>query len=144
MNRIILISFLLLLSGAGKSQNLIGYHSDDIKKNMREIQNEFRLNDDTKNEYYNYIKFENRFGTKTFLFFLSENDTCTYTKLMCDYSELRKTLKMLNEKYQKVNENMWMDEKNGEIYTITLIKEQWYFTLVTRRKVESVKKNSNQ
>ena len=55
MNRIIAISFLLLLSGAIKSQNMIGYHSDDIKKIMRETQNEFRLNNDTKNEYYNYL-----------------------------------------------------------------------------------------
>ena len=133
MNRIILISFLLLIAGIGKSQTLVGYHSDDIKKIMRETQNEFRLNDDTKNEYYNYLKFENRFGTKTFLFFLSENDTCTYTKMMCDYSELKETLGMLNEKYQMVNENKWIEKKNNEKYTITLKKEQWYFTLVTRR-----------
>ncbi len=132
MNRIIAISFLLLLSGAIKSQNMIGYHSDDIKKIMRETQNEFRLNNDTKNEYYNYLKFENRFGTKTFLFFLSENDTCTYSKLMCDYSELKETLKMLNKKYQIVNENKWIEKKNNEKYTITLKKEQWYFTLITR------------
>jgi len=134
--RIIVISFLLLLSGAIKSQNLIGYHSDDIKKIMRETQNEFRLNDDTKNEYYNYLKFENSFGSKTFLFFLSENDTCKYTKLTCDFSELKETLLMLNEKYQNVNENMWIEEKNGEKYTITLKKEQWFFSLITRRRVE--------
>ena len=133
MNRIIAISFLLLLSGAIKSQNMIGYHSDDIKKIMKETQNEFRLNNDTKNEYYNYLKFENRFGTKTFLFFLSENDTCTFSKLMCDYSELKETLKMLNKKYQIVNENKWIEKKNNEKYTITLKKEQWYFTLITRR-----------
>lgn len=133
MNRIILISFLLLIAGTGKSQTLVGYHSDDVKKIMKETQNEFRLNDDMKNEYYNYLKFENRFGTKTFLFFLSENDTCTYTKMMCDYSELKETLGMLNEKYQMVNENKWIEKKNNEKYTITLKKEQWYFTLVTRR-----------
>ncbi len=133
MNRIILISFLLLIAGIGKSQTLIGYHSDDIKKIMRETQNEFRLNDNTKNEYYNYLKFENRFGTKTFLCFLSENDTCTYTKMMCDYSELKKTLGMLNEKYQMVNENMWIEEKNGDKFNISLKREKWYFTLITRR-----------
>ena len=133
MNRIILISFLLLLAGTGKSQTLIGYHSDDIKKIMRETQNEFRLNNDTKNEYFNYLKFENRFGTKTFLFFLSENDTCTYTKMMCDYSELKETLAMLNEKYQIVNENKWIEEKNGNKFNISLKREKWYFTLVTRR-----------
>jgi len=135
MNRIIVISFLILLSGACKSQNLIGYHSDDIKKIMRETQNEFRLNNNTKNEYYNYLKYENRFGTKTFLFFLSENDTCKYTKLMCDHSELKKTLKMLNENYKPVNENIWNEEKNGEKYTITLKKEQWFFTIITKRKM---------
>ena len=37
MYRIIVISFLLLLSGTIRSQNLIGYHSDDIKKIMREL-----------------------------------------------------------------------------------------------------------
>jgi len=135
MNRIIVISFLILLSGACKSQNLIGYHSDDIKKIMRETQNEFRLNNNTKNEYYNYLKYENRLGTKTFLIFLSENDTCKYTKLMCDHSELKKTLKMLNENYKPVNENIWNEEKNGEKYTITLKKEQWFFTIITKRKM---------
>ena len=133
MNRIIAISFLLLLSGAIKGQILIGYHSDDIKNIMRETQNEFRLNTDTKNEYYNYLKFENRFGTKTFLFFLSENDTCTYTKLMCDYSDLKETLKMLNEKYQMVNENTWIEEKNSDKFNIILKREKWYFTIVTRK-----------
>jgi len=135
MNKIIVISFLILLSGACKSQNLIGYHSDDIKKIMKETQNEFRLNDNTKNEYYNYLKFENRFGSKTFLFFLSENDTCKYTKLMCDFSELKETLRMLNEKYQNVNENMWIEEKGGDKFNISLIKGEWYFTLITRRKM---------
>ena len=133
MNRIILISFLLLIAGTGISQTLVGYHSDDIKKIMRETQNEFRLNDNTKNEYYNYLKFENRFGTKTFLFFLSENDTCTYTKMMCDYSNLKETLEMLNEKYQMVNENKWIEEKNGDKFNISLERENWYFTLITRR-----------
>lgn len=133
MNRTIVISFLLLIGGTGKSQNLIGYHSNDIKKNMRETQNEFRLNDDTKNEYYNYLKFENRFGTKTFLFFLSENDTCIYTKLMCDYSDLKKTLKMLNEKHKLVNKNSWIEEKNGNKFNISIKREKWYFTLVTRK-----------
>ena len=134
MYRIIVISFLLLLSGTIRSQNLIGYHSDDIKKIMRETQNEFKLNNDTKNEYYNYLKFENRFGTKTFLFFLSENDTCTYTKLMCDYSDLKETLKMLNEKYQMVNENTWIEEKNSDKFNIILKREKWYFTIVTRKR----------
>lgn len=133
MYRIIVISFLLLLSGAIRSQNLIGYHSDDIKKIMRETQNEFKLNNDTKNEYYNYLKFENSFGTKTYLFFLSESDTCKYSKMMCDHSELKETLKMLNEKYQKINENVWIEKTNKKEYTITLKKEQWYFSLVTRR-----------
>jgi hypothetical protein len=136
MNRIIVILFLLLLSGACKSQNLIGYHIDDIKKIMKDTQNEFRLNDDTINEYYNYLKFENGLGTKTFLFFLSENDTCKYTKLMCDYSELKETLKMLNEKYQKVNENMWIEKKDGDKFNISIKREKWYFTLFTRRRVE--------
>ena len=136
MNRIIVISFLILLSGACKSQNLIGYHIDDIKKIMKETQNEFRLNDDTINQYYNYLKYENSLGTKTFLFFLSENDTCKYTKLMCDQSELKETLKMLSERYQKVNENMWIEEKNSEKYTITLKKEQWFFSIITRKRVE--------
>lgn len=136
MNRIVLISFLLLIAGSGKSQNLIGYHSADIKNIMGETQNEFRLNDDTKNEYYNYLKFENRFGTKTFLFFLSENDTCTYTKLMCDYSDLKETLKMLNKKYQLVNKNSWIEEKDSNKFNISLKREKWYFTLVTRRRVE--------
>lgn len=136
MNRIVLISFLLLIAGSGKSQNLIGYHSADIKNIMRETQTEFRLNDDTKNEYYNYLKFENRFGTKTFLFFLSENDTCTYTKLMCDYSDLKETLKMLNKKYQLVNKNSWIEEKDSNKFNISLKREKWYFTLIMRRRVE--------
>ena len=136
MNRIIVISFLILLSGACKSQNLIGYHIDDIKIIMKETQNEFRLNDDTINQYYNYLKYENSLGTKTFLFFLSENDTCKYTKLICDFSKLKETLKMLSEEHQKVNENMWIEEKSGEKFTIILKKEQWFFSLITRKRVE--------
>jgi hypothetical protein len=52
---------------------------------------------------------------------------------MCDYSELNETLGMLNKKYQMVNENKWIEEKNGDKFNISLKRENWYFTLVTRR-----------
>lgn len=135
MYRSIIISFVFLLSGVASSQNLIGYHSDDIKKIIRESQSDLSLNDNTKNEYYNYLKFENSLNTKTLLCFLSETDTCTYTKLMCDYSELNETRKMLNEKYNAIDENKWIEEKNGDKFNITIKKEEWYFTIITRKKM---------
>ena len=71
------------------------------------------------------------------LFFLSEDDYCTYSKLICDYSYLGSVLDSLNGKFEKHEEFLWKYSKNKVEYIIKLKKEEWFFSVTTKRKCYS-------
>lgn len=39
---------------------------------------------------------------------------------------------LLNNKYMVIDKNSWLEEKGGKKFTITLKKEEWFFTVITR------------
>lgn len=134
------IIILFLLAGTVLySQNLINRTEPEIKTIMKEEYKDFRLNTTTRNPSYRYLKYENQLKTATLLFFLSEDNVCTYSKYIGDYSLYGSKINELNNKLKKTGNNTWMEELNGEKYSIELIKGDWFFTLTTR-KMESGKK----
>jgi len=130
----IYIALLFLLAGTTLfSQNLINHSGSEIKTIMKERYKDFRLSTTTKNPSYRYLKYENYLKTETLLFFLSEDDVCTYYKYLGDYSCYNAKIAVMNEKYKKIDENAWIEELEGEKYRIELIKGEWFFTLTTRK-----------
>jgi hypothetical protein len=65
---------------------------------------------------------------------LDENGYCKYQILMCDYSLLRPTIDSLNKNFEYQNDLTWYDFITGkDNYLIRLKKEEWYFSVVTRK-----------
>lgn len=115
------------------SQNLIGYNKSDIAKIMKEDHKEYSLSKSTRNPVHKYLKFEDRSGTRTLLYFLSDDNICSYYKFIADYSRLNSTVKSLDEKHKKTGETSWSEEIDGIKYKIELEKGEWFFTITTRK-----------
>lgn len=125
--------FILFTLGVCNSQNYIGKHKDEIKKMMREAKPEFKLDKTMVNQVYNYLKYIDDFEEQTFLFFMDENDKCSFTKLMCDYSLLNDVTDSFNKKYLLTDKNEWMYSVEGEKFIVKLTEEEWFFTVVTKK-----------
>jgi hypothetical protein len=133
MRKTLVIIFFLLTGTALFSQNLIGHTRSEIEKIMKEDYKKFRISSSTKNPIYRYLKYENNIKTETLLFFLSEEDVCTYYKFVGDYSSLNTKIGELNEKHKKIDEHTWVEVIKGEKFRIELEKGEWFFTLTTRK-----------
>jgi hypothetical protein len=126
-----LIAF--LLASRINGQNYIGLHKDEVISLMDATQSDFRLNKGVINNTYNYLKYEDKVNEKTLLFFLYEDDCCTYVRLMSDYANLRDVLDSLNSNFSRHMENEWTYMDQGETYTVSLKKEEWFFTVSTKK-----------
>lgn len=117
-----------------QAQNFIGMDKDQILMEMRDSHKKFKLNTDDVNPHYKYLKFENKIDEITILFFLSEEGKCTLIRKMCDYSNINDVIAELNGKYKKAGKNTWTYTDNGKMYSISLVEEEWYFTVTTKLK----------
>jgi hypothetical protein len=129
----------LIIQFQVKGQNFIGMHKNEIASLMKETQKEFILNKDVVNKKYNYLKYEDRINEQTVLYFLDNNDYCTYVRFISDYSNYNSLIDTLNKKYKRRNENTWIYTDKGVKYIVYLEKEEWFFTINTKKKK---KKNS--
>lgn len=135
MNRIFNIVFLLTFSlpSMVMGQDVIGMHSDSIHTIMSENYPEFSLNTTNVNNSYKYLKYEDYLGTQTILMFLSDSNTCRYVKKMCSYNFLDKVVNQLDRDYLRVNDTLWMFNVGDMQMTKHLEKQDWFFTVVTKR-----------
>ncbi|UCH13529.1 MAG: hypothetical protein JSV22_10490, partial [Bacteroidales bacterium] len=92
------------------------------------------------NEKYNYLKFEDRINEQTVLYFLDEDDNCTYVRFMSDYSNYNSVLDSLNTKYTRKNENTWTYTDKGVIYIVCMEKDEWFFTVNIKKKEKQYSK----
>ena len=118
----------------GNAQNYIGMHKDQIMQVMKENQKSFKLNTGAVNTYYKYLKYEDKISEITILYFLSDNDTCTLVRKMCDYSNINDVLADLKNTYTTIGNNRWEYTDKGKTYLVTLSEEDWFFTVTTRLK----------
>lgn len=121
------------LAGVSSSQHLIGLHKDDIIVLMKENQPDFKMDNSTVNKLYKYLKFVDNINEQTLLIFLDENDRCTFSKLMSDYSNLDDALNDLNKNYKTVKVNEWIYSIDGVNYSVTLAEEEWFFTILVKK-----------
>jgi len=125
----IIILFFILVSVNISGQNYIGMHRDSIQKTVRKDFPDFRADNTTSNNTYNYLKLVDRVNEQTALFFLSSDNRCTRVRWMSDYSNLGDIRSMLDKKYRKAGENKWVHNTGGKEFRITLDEEEWYFTI---------------
>jgi hypothetical protein len=106
---------------------------ENIAASMKAEFPAFKIDRNAVNHSYKYLKYVDKISEQTVLFFLSDDDHCTYVRWMSDYSNLNDMIGMLNKKFRKSGENTWTHtDKNGN-YTVKLDEEEWYFTVSIRK-----------
>ena len=126
----------LVISLQVNAQNFIGLHKNEIVTLMKETQKEFKLNTGVVNKKYNYLKYEDKINEQTVLYFLDDNDYCTYVRLISDYANINSAIDELNNKYTRKNDNTWIYTDRGKKYIVYLEKEEWFFTINIKKKEE--------
>ena len=100
---------------------------------MAEHRKELFIDKSSRNTVYKTLKYVDRMSRQTLLFVFSENDTCLYSKWMCDYSMMNKVIADLNREYKQSPTNTWYYKEKGKSYIITLTTGDWFFTITTRK-----------
>ncbi len=133
-NTFLSVLLLLFLIASGFGQDLIGIPKEGAEEVVRKVMKGFNLDNSSKNESFNYLKFVNSAGTKTLIVFFSEENVSTHTRLVCDFSEFDFVVEELNDKYKKLSKTSWEFSFNNEIYVINLEEKEWYFVVTTKKK----------
>jgi hypothetical protein len=129
----ILLSGWMVLPVQVSGQHFIGRHKNEVRELMKKERKELHEDDLSVNRVYNTLKYIDRMGDQTLLFVFSEQDTCLYSKWMCDYSMLNAVMDNLNSRYTPSAEDTWTYVHEGVPYVITLTAGDWYFTITTRK-----------
>jgi hypothetical protein len=125
---------MLTFAAQAQQLNYIGMSKADIVSKMQKNNPGFDLDEGAVNSTYNYIKFVDKYNEETYLFFMDESNSCSFTKLMSDYSNLKIRTDELNKNYKNAGEGKWIYVENGQVYVIELKKEEWFFTIIMKKK----------
>jgi hypothetical protein len=125
--------FCLTLPVRVSGQHFIGKHKTDVRNLMKLEMKQLFEDDHSVNRVYNTLKYIDRLGDQTLLFVFSEQDTCLYSKWMCDYSMLNSVMANLNGKYAQSAEGTWSYVHDHKPYIITLSTGEWFFTITTEK-----------
>jgi hypothetical protein len=129
----IFLSAWLALPVQVSGQHFIGRHKKEVRDLMKKEREDLHEDDLSVNRVYNTLKYVDRTGNQTLLFVFSEQDTCLYSKWMCDYSMLNAVMAELNGKYSASANDTWRYVYDNEPYVITLTAGDWYFTITTKK-----------
>jgi hypothetical protein len=125
------IAFTLGLECIG--QHLIGFDKSMMTSLVKKEMKSFNQDKSTKNENFNYLKFVNSSGTKTFLVFFDNMNISISTRMICEYSELNLLLGELNKAYKKTGENSWEYKVDNDKFEVSLEKKEWYFVVSIKK-----------
>ena len=134
----ILTIICLIIPGEVTGQHFIGKHKTKVKELMDSEMKQLYEDDHSMNTVYNTVKYIDRLGDQTLLFVFSEQDTCLYSKWMCDYSMLNSVMAKLNGKYSQSAEDTWGYVHDQEPYIITLTTGEWFFTITTKKEQQKI------
>ena len=113
-------------------QQYIGMHKDEVRDTMKQYKKDLFEDNTSRNTVYNMVKYIDNLGNQTLYYFFSEQDTCLYSKWVCDYSMLNKVVSDLNRDYTQSAEDSWYYTYEGKEYRITLATGDWFFTITTK------------
>lgn len=127
--RPILGGILLILCSTLQAQPLVGLSKDQVEAVIKEHHRDFRKDQSVVRQQFNYLKYVNGRKTRTWIAYFSDQDTCTGTKLVCDYSEFDEVKEELNDAYRKTGSREWEYAYGSDTFRVTLAREEWYFTV---------------
>ena len=132
---IVLTGVLFLFAGyALQGQTMIDLTKEEVRAKVKEKHREFRRDNSVVNQQFNYLKYVNGMKTRTWILYFTEEDICRSTKLVCDYGEYDKVMDELNKAYEKVAESRWAYLVDRDTIQVTLLRQEWYFTVREARK----------
>ncbi len=130
----LIISLLCCLSfNPSQGQHLVGKNKEEVREIIRTHYKDFHEDETVRVKRFNYLKYVDNLGKQTWLIFFSDKDICTRTKRMCDYSMLMEEFNKLNGKFEKRGKYAWKHGVDDQVLKIELIREDWYFTIVTEK-----------
>ncbi len=127
-----ILLLLSIISPVALPQHFIGMHSEAVEEIMTEDYPDFNQDKSFVNKSFNYLKFVDNLEQQTWLFFLDDNDYCKSSKLVCDYLLLDDKVAELNNSYKKVGDLSWKYQENKKNFSVTLKKEEWFFSILTK------------
>jgi len=132
---LILTTVLLLFAGSSlKGQSMLDLTKEEVRVMVKEKHMEFRRDKSVVNQRFNYLKYVNGLRTRTWIIYFTDEDICRSLKLVCDYGEYDEVLEELNDAHDKVGESVWAYELEGDSIHVTLVRQEWYFTVREARK----------
>ncbi len=121
---------MILLSLNLTGQNVLGFTPEEIVRYVKENHRNLVRDDNSRNEYYDYLKYtDGTSGTTTVYFFLSEDNRCSRVKRIHVHSLKDEVRRELDSLYVKKEDNTWVDEKKENRALIRLLDEEWFFTV---------------
>ena len=127
-----MIIFLLTSVKLCDAQVYIGKNKDRVRQLMKENRKDLFVDESSRNTVYNLLKYVDNNGTQTMLFVFDDKDICQYYQLTCDYALLKKIQKELDEKHTKSEEGLWHFTEEGKKFQVTLKKQEWFFSVLTK------------
>ncbi len=125
----IILGIAILINGALHAQPFIDQSKEEVKTRMKEEHKDFHPDRSVVKQAYNYLKYVNNNQTITWIIYFDEQDVCTASKKVCDYSEYDFIMDELDEKYDKAGKFQWKHLYRGHTFLIRLEEKDWYFTI---------------
>jgi hypothetical protein len=127
---LILTTVLLLFAGSSlKGQSMIDRTKEEVRVMVKDKHMQFRRDKSVVNQRFNYLKYVNGLRTRTWIIYFTDEDICRSSKLVCDYGEYDEVLEELNDAHDKVGESVWAYELESDSIHVTLVRQEWYFTV---------------
>lgn len=121
---------MILLSVNLTGQNVLGFTAEEIAEYVKEHHRNLVKDDNSRNEYYDYLKYtDGTSGTTTVYFFLSEDKRCRRVKRIHVHGLKDEVIREMDSLYVKKGDNTWVDEKKDNRALIRLVNEEWFFTV---------------
>jgi hypothetical protein len=133
-NIVFIIYLVLFIGFSSSAQVYVNLSKDEIKKRIKQDYPGYAPDKMSVNKAYKYLKYTNEAIDATLLIFLGTDDKCTYTKKMLAFSDMQSEIDLLNKKYKKAGQMVWVCRENDTDCTIKLTKEEWFFTVEIKRK----------
>ncbi len=131
------IAALLLLAPMVSAQNYIGVHKDAVRQFVPDDFPGFVLDAEGRVNHRSFVKFVDLRQEQTLLFVFDLNEICVSMSRMYNTWLYDKLLNNLNHSYLYLGSNTWIEDCNGQQFEIRLKRNEWYVTVVTRRRKQT-------
>lgn len=134
--RTVILLLMIALPARGWAQELllIGMTKEDVKELVKKEHRDFSTDNSIVKQQFNYLKYVNGRQTITWIIYFSDDDICTSAKKVCDYIEYDYVLEALNKHCKKQGDLTWKCSFDSQDYTVSLVEQDWYFTVQQRLK----------